>query len=418
MAHVPRFTGGVVAVIPDDRATSRFRVAVVYGVRAGRGGLGLHAATVLAGIGRGEATVHAFGPGRFDEWPLDGGMPGVNWHESQPFIPLWAARYTWLRWRQGQLQFLHDRCLGRWAAANVEQLEPHYCYVFTQVGLETLKWARREGVATVLDNANGHIRDYREVCHRESLRWCGGAYWGHPSPAMVERVEEEYRLADRIRVSSEWAKSSLMAMGVPGSKIHVAALPLNLQRFHLSTNRLTSDGPLRVCYVGSMNLGKGFVYLLRAIKMLGPSRVDLEMVGATGDRCCRRLLERERDGLTIKCAPGDPVPAYHRAEVLVLPSLHDGFGFVVAEAMACGLPVIVTDQCGAADLVRPGLTGWIVQAGRAEALAIALEDAMRRRAELVLMGRLARGDVESRAAPTCLTALCDWFYHNKAIEKQ
>ncbi len=400
------------------RARVRSQVAVVYGVRAGEGGLGLHAATVLAGIAGGEGVVHAFGPGRIGDWPLSGAVPVVNEHKSPHFVPSWAARWTWLRWSQGQLQLLHDSHLGRWAAAQVEQLQPQTCYVFTQVGLETLKWARRWEVPAVLDNPNGHIRAYREVCQRESLRWCGRAYWGHPSGAMVERVEEEYHLADIIRVSSEWAKASMTARGVPASKIHVVPLPLNLLRFHLVANRMPSSGPLRVCYVGSMNLGKGFIYLLRAIRMIGADRISLEVVGATGDRWFRRLMERERDGLMIKCAPGDPIPAYHRGEVFVLPSLHDGFGFVVAEAMACGLPVIVTDSCGSADLVRPGQTGWVVPVGQAEALAAALEDAIRRRRDLASMGQLARCDVESRNGPACFSALRDWFQYNRGAHDE
>jgi len=157
-------------------------------------------------------------------------------------------------------------------------------------------------------------------------------------------------------------------------------------------------------------LRKGFVYLLRAIKLLGPRVVKLEIVGATGDRWCRKLFESERRGLDLECTPGDPLAAYHRAELLVLPSLEDGFGFVVAEAMACGLPVIVTDCCGASEWVRADETGWVIRAGQAEALASALDHAMRRRAELRSMGRFAREDVERRASLQCLTAVSSWVY--------
>lgn len=388
-------------------------VAVVYGLKAGLGGLGVQSANALAGLATGNAPVHAFGPGRVREWPLPGEVPAVNWHESPVFVPPWAARYTWLRWRTGRLQFQHNRRLGSWAAVQVERLQPEHCYVFTQVGLETLKWARRAGIPTVLESPNGHIRDFRAVYETESLRWCGMRYWGHPSLAMLERVEEEYHLADRIRVSSEWAKASIAARGVPANKIYVFQQPLNLLRFYPRANNVASDGPLRVCYVGSLDLRKGFPYLLRAIRLMGADRVSLEIMGATGDRCCRRLFARERVGLRFKCHPGDPIPAYHAAEIFVLPTLEDGSPFAAAEAMACGLPVIVTENCGAAEWVRPGHTGWIVPAKNAEALAGALEDALRRRKDLAIMGQLARTDVERRAGPSCYMALCDWFYNGK-----
>ncbi len=390
-------------------------MALVYGAPAGVGGLGAQSANAIAALASGKAVVHAFGPGYVDAWPLSKAASNVRWHESPPIIQSWVLRYTWLRWAAGQLKFLHDSRLGRWAAAEVERLRPQNCYLFTHVALETLKWARRQGVPTVLDSPNGHICNFREVYEREARHWCGARYWGHPSLAMVERVKEEYELAHRIRVSSEWAKASLVAEGIPTDKIHVLQQPVNLLRFCPRMAPILSHGPLRICYVGSLDLRKGFAYLLRAVKMIGADRVSLAIVGATGDRCCRRLFARERAGLTLKCDPGDPVATYHGAELFVLPALEDGSPFAVAEAMACGLPVIVTESCGAAEWVRSGETGWIVPAGRTEALATALEDALRRRKELPSMGRLARADVEQRAGPACFGVLCDWFYDGKSF---
>lgn len=385
------------------------KVAITYGVEAGRGGLGLQAATALTGLAKGEASVHAFGPGYIDNWPLSQGIPPVIWHQSPAFLPSWVDRYTWLRWYHGQYQYLMDVRLGRWAASEIERVQPDACYTFTQVGLETLKWAKRAGIPTAIDNPNGHIRNFREVGLSEARRLCQKNYLLHPSAASVERIEEEYELADRIRVSSEWAKSSMVAYGVSADKIKVVPQPLNLKRFTPPSVRPSNDGPLRICFVGILGLHKGFAYLLKAMRSLGAERASVKFVGATGDRCSRLVLEREQSGLKVECAPGDPVATYQQSEIFVLPSLHDGFGFVVAEAMACGLPVIVTDKCGAQSWVRPGATGWIVPSGDAEALAAALEDALRRRDDLAAMGQQARADVEKLADPICLTELHDWF---------
>ncbi len=389
------------------------QVALVYGVPAGGGGLGLQAASAITALAASESIVHAFGPGRVKVWPLPGGVPEVVWHESPPALPAWMLRYSWWRWYQGHYQFQCDRRLGSWARQQVEKLQPERCYVFTQVGLEVLKWASSRSVPAVLDNPNGHIRHYREVFVREAGRWFGTKHLGHPTEAMVERVEEEYELADRIRVSSEWAKDSMVSYGVPAGKIQVVAQPLDLLRFQPNGERSEADGPLRICYTGNLNLAKGFPYLMRAVKMLGDDQISLEIVGATGNRPTKNLFDKERRGMKLSSAPGDPVPAYRRAEVFVLPSLHDGFGFVVAEAMACGLPVIVTEDCGAAGWVRDGETGWIIPSGRVDALADALNDALRRRAELKEMGRLARAEVEERADPACLNHLREWVYQNK-----
>src|SRR5262249_15964472 len=115
-------------------------------------------------------------------------------------------------------------------------------------------------------------------------------------------------------------------------------------------------------------------------------------------------------GLNVTVAPGDPVPAYHRAELFVLPSLEDGFGFVAAEAMACGLPVVVTDQCGAAEWLRPGETGWVIPAGAAESLAAVVEPAPANGGGLGEMGRAARLAVEARDPGTALRLLAERVY--------
>jgi glycosyltransferase involved in cell wall biosynthesis len=110
---------------------------------------------------------------------------------------------------------------------------------------------------------------------------------------------------------------------------------------------------------------------------------------------------------TAICAPGDPRPAYARSELFVLPTLEDGSPFAVAEAMASGLPVIVTSDCGAAEWVRPE-TGWVVAPRDVPALRRALQDALARREALQEMGRLAREDTEARAGEHCYRALAEF----------
>lgn len=393
------------------------RVAVVYGTPPCAGGLGHSVAAGIAAAANGAAQeAFGLGPGRSVAWSLPGGSPAVTWKESPDSIPSWITRYSWLRWRQGQAGFLRDRSLGRWAAQQVAQLRPDAGYLFTQVAFETLRWCRNESVPTVLDNPNGHIRNFKEICERESQRWFGKKFHGHPSAAMVARVEEEYRLADRIRVYSEWGKACMLRYGVPEAQVHVLRQTVNLERFRPPVERPRTDGPLKICYVGSIDLRKGFVYLLKAIRAVGAKRVKLRMVGGTGDRDCARLLERESAGLDIQIEPGNSLPVYQQSELLVVPTLEDGLPFVLVEGLACGLPVIVTREAGAAECVRPGESGWVVPAGDAEALAAALEQALGRRKELWAMGQLARADVEQYAGLAQLEQLSSWFSNDVRVE--
>lgn len=387
------------------------RIALVYGSRPGIGGLGHQASTAISALAIGAEEMFALGPGpRSTPWSLPGGKPAATWIEPPEGTPSWVTKYTWMRFRPGGVGLWRDGRLGRWAAEQLERLRPESCYLFTQVALESLRWCRREGIPTVLDNPNGHIRNFQEICSKESLRWLGRKFHGHPTQQMVERVEEEYELADRIRVSSEWSKACMLRYGVPEEKIHVLRQALDLKRFCPPRTGPPQEGPLRVCYAGSLDVRKGFVYLLRAIRLIGPQRVRLEIVGATGDRNSAQLLDRESADLDIMVAPGDPVPIYQRSEVIVHPSLEDGLAFSVLEGMACGLPAIVTEETGAKECVRAGETGWVVPAGNEEALAQAMEQAIRERANLPSMGQRARSDIEDYAGSPQLKRLSDWVF--------
>jgi len=372
--------------IADRRADKRPTV-LAYGTPPGVGGLGHHAADVLEAMQRSIGGLKIYGPPPADQESAGHVLPPF------PFVPAWRRRYTWLRYMTGQYQYATDRRFGRWLASQVPREGFGRAYVFAQIAHECLRLAKGTGALTVLDNPNGHIRDFREQLCRESLRWTGWPFLGHPSERMVRRVEEEYRLADGIRVSSHWARRSLIARGVDADKIFVVPQAIDINRFR-PCRQTVARGPLRLVFVGSISLGKGFPYLLRALSLVGARHFHLEMIGATGDPWCRRLLKRLRAGLDVVDGPGDPLPAYQQGDLFVLPSLHDGFGLVVAEAMACGLPVITTDACGASEWVTEE-SGWVLPRGQEEALAAALESALTRRDALPAMGMAARRTAES-----------------------
>jgi glycosyltransferase involved in cell wall biosynthesis len=376
---------------PPGSSSTRV-VATVYGPPPGQGGSGVLADQVLSGLAAAGGTVHALGPRSPVASPA---ARSVVWYDPPETVASWRLRYSWLRWNTGRLVLLRSRARGRWAARKLERISPALCYAFAEVGLEPLQWARARGIASVLDSPSGNIRHFHNVVTREYERWCHAPARSHPIPAMVDRVEEEYRLADRIRAASMFTRDSMIQNGVAPDKISVVPYPMDLSRFHPPEGgRRPGTGPLRVCYVGMLAMHKGFVYLLRAARSLGPSAVSLRLIGGTVDRHTRRLLRDERRGLSVIDGPArDVIEELHRAELLVLPSLHDGFGFVVAEAMATGLPVIVTDQTGAADWVVDGETGWVIRAADPDVLAGALQSAIDRRASLPEMGHAARGAV-------------------------
>lgn len=380
--------------------------AIVFGAPVNIGGLGVQSANAVHAIARASARVSAFGPSSTSALTPFGAH--VCWNRASSRLSAWRKRYTTLRWEHGKLQYENDVTIGKWAADQIGGVRPDLCYVFTQVGLETLRVARKLGIPSILESPNGHIRGFRKVYDQETAKWCDGSYRGHPTQLMVERVEEEYNLADHIRVSSHWARSSLASHGIPLDKIHVLQQPVDLMRYKPPAEKHATDGPLRVVFVGSLDLRKGFVYFLLALKLLDQKSYHVQLVGATGDRCCARLLARHSQGLNIESAPGDAVPAYHRNELFVLPTLEDGSPFAVAEAMASGLPAIVTEACGSAEWIQEGVSGWVVPPRAVERLAEVIEKARESREKLCQMGVNARSSTEKRAGPQATQDVADW----------
>ena len=367
-------------------------IAFVHPKPVGGGGLGRLAEDVVRGLAESGATVHAFGPPT--PRAVRDALPRIEWHESPPALPAWVSRWTWLRWWVGQRTMVDSMLLGRWAAGEIARLRPDRCYLFAEVALETLRWARAAKVPTVVDNPTGDVRHYREAKVREVAQWVHGRFRAHPSPAMVRRTVKEYDLADVVRVASTFSRTSMLERGVPPEKVAVVSYPLDFTRFVPPSSPRSTEGPMRVCSVAAIAPAKGFQYLLEAVRSAGADRIAVDLVGGTDTRGTRQLLTRLGEGLMIRTGPRDSVAtAYHDAELFVLPTLHDGWGFVVAEAMACGLPVVVTDTCGALDLVEPGQTGWIVPAGDANALAAVLREASGDRARLAAMGAAARASL-------------------------
>ncbi|MGE3957917.1 MAG: glycosyltransferase family 4 protein [Vicinamibacterales bacterium] len=369
---------------------------VAYPASPGHGGLGHHSEQVLqALVGAGLDPVEAFGPAPADR----ARFPGVDFTAPPTFMPGWYRRYTPYRYDTGRYQFTGDRRFGRWLGAQLTARPFTHGYLLTQVAEETLRLARVRGARSILDSPTGHIRHYQQMLERESRRWVGWPYIGHPNARMVNRVEAEYQLADRIRVSSRWSLATLVDGGIDPRKVFVAPQQVDITRFAPPSARPAPSGPLRIAFVGSFSLAKGFPYLLEAVRRVGPQHVVVEMVGATGDLWSRRLFARLADGLHVVHAPGHPLEALRRADLFVFPTLHDGFGLAVAEALACGLPVITTDCCGAAEWMVGEDAGWIVPAGELDPLADTLRAALDDRVRLREMGERARGVAERLSAP-------------------
>lgn len=177
----------------------------------------------------------------------------------------------------------------------------------------------------------------------------------------------EYEMADVIYVNSEYARRTFLEKGVAASKLRRRIINVD-PRFSPPIQRFTSEC-FRVVYVGRLHVTKGLAVLLDAFARLPDREAELVLVGGYGTNGMERYLrQRLASDRRIKIRPGDPIFYLHRADVLVHASFEDGLGLAPLEALACGVPVVVTEDTGMKEYVVHGQNGYIIPTGDADAL--------------------------------------------------
>lgn len=194
----------------------------------------------------------------------------------------------------------------------------------------------------------------------------------------IERLawrQREWELADLVIVNSQFTLDTFARAGYDTGKVRVVRYGAPAVAAAETPSAPANDGqPLKCLWAGTFSVRKGAHYLLEAWKQLPRGHdLQLDIYGAWA------LPERFRRDLPASIRFHGSIPQtelfqrYREADILVFPTLCDGFGMVVTEAFAKGLPVITTDRAGAADLVRQEENGLIVPAGHAAGLASALD---------------------------------------------
>jgi glycosyltransferase involved in cell wall biosynthesis len=195
-----------------------------------------------------------------------------------------------------------------------------------------------------------------------------------------EKQLEELKLCEYLLAPSRFVRDSFTEKGFEVSRVTVLPYGVDLQRFQPAEDMKKGGKAFRVICVGGISVHKGHIYLLEAWKKLGLRNAELLLVGPIAARM-RNILNRY-GGLFrhVPFVPNDEIRReYTRSSVFVLPSLEDGFGLVCAEAMACGVPAIVTVNAGAADIVTHGEDGFVVPIRSPDAIAEHIETLYRDR---------------------------------------
>lgn len=249
-------------------------------------------------------------------------------------------------------------------------------YAYEDGALRSFQEAKNLGIQCLYDLPIGYWRSASRLLNQEREKW---PEWSSTltgfkdSEEKLRRKDEELRLSDRIFVASSFTAQTLKDFPGPLAPVEIIPYgfpPVTSERDYKA---ILKDQPLKLLFVGGLSQRKGIANLFAAVEQLG-NYASLTVVGRKASQQCAALDAALAKHTWIPSLPHhDILKLMREHDVLLFPSLFEGFGLVITEAMSQGTPVITTDRTAGPDLISHGENGWLVEAGSTQALYECIE---------------------------------------------
>lgn len=224
--------------------------------------------------------------------------------------------------------------------------------------LHTINAAKKRGIKTILERGSTHMLFAKHTLEEEYERM-GIKNMSIVHPKIVERECAEYDAADYISIPSTFVYNTFVDQGVDPSKL--IKTPYGVDVSHFSPGE-KKDDVFRIIFCGARCVRKGIYYLLKAFTELDLPNSELWLIGSTSLDGEIILKQFQSEKIKLK----GPFPQfelnsyYQQGSVFCLPSIEEGMGMVISQAMACGLPIICTKNTIGDDLVRDHQEGFVI----------------------------------------------------------
>ncbi len=277
-----------------------------------------------------------------------------------------ATRMGWNQWMEHETGlFSIDRVTHGLDAKVAEELRnsstpPTAIYAYEDGASASFAAAKQRHIRCLYDLPIGYWQASQTIQSEEAERqpeWAATLTAIIDSPEKLARKDAELADADAIFVASQFTARTLTDHAFSTNKIHI--IPYGCPTPE-SEPAPAHAGPLRVLFVGSLGQRKGTSYLLSAIEKLG-EHATLTLLGTKPMAHCAPLEKALQKHRWLPSLPHAEVLREMRAhDVLVFPSLFEGFGLVITEALSQGIPVITTANTSGPDLLTEGEDGYII----------------------------------------------------------
>lgn len=289
-----------------------------------------------------------------------------------------------------------DALFDRFVAKIVARSEPIDIFVgWAHYVLNSIPVIKKKSKKLIIESGSCHILEQQAILQEAYNRL--GLDFAPIQQASIEKMIQEYEHADYIVTPSQFAQNSFVRHGLPPDKILTVPCGANTSFFLQEKKEIPKK--FSVIFVGLLSIRKGIHILLEAWKKasLHPDHAQLVLVGSL-QKDLHHVLSHytipqnivfygATDRQTLK-------QLYASSSLLVLPSLEDGFGMVMGEAMASGLPIIATKNSGGPDIIDHGKTGFLLDAHNEHQLADTLRWCFENQEKTYAMGLQAQQQVD------------------------
>ena len=310
--------------------------------------------------------------------------------------------------RQGLLrsheEWFHT-LFGRWAAAEINNERWDVVILWSGVAEETLRLLSGRSTLKLLQRGSAHIATQARLLKEEEERT--GAPQDRPSPWMVAREQREYELADAVIVLSTFSYNTFISEGYQQEKLNAILSGASLNDFRPAPQviedrcrRILSNEPLRILNAGNFSFQKGMWDMAKIIRSVERNRYNFRFVGSIPSEATTLATDLAHLATFIPKQPQSNLPIHYAwSDIFILPSIQDGFQAVLGQAAASGLPILTTPNGAGVDIVREGISGWILPIRSPELFVERLQWCDSHRDELASMARRIYLDFKPRDWP-------------------
>jgi glycosyltransferase involved in cell wall biosynthesis len=311
-------------------------------------------------------------------------------------IQKWTEHETGRYSVDGVYQSLDGKVAKRLAKLGANNLDAVYAY--EDGAYLTFQTARELGIQALYDLPIGYWRAAQKLLLDEKDHnpgWAETLTGFKDSAKKLNRKDRELELADHIFVASSFTRKTLEQF--PGKLAPVHVIPYGFpepgeeKEYEGLNNR-----KLKLLFVGGLSQRKGISYLFDAVEGFR-DQVELTVVGRKPVDHCNALNDALSKHQWIESLPHKEILQLMRHhDAFVFPSLFEGFGLVVTEAMSQGVPVITTERTCGPDIIKNGEDGWLINAGSTAEIERVIDEILSNPRKLRDNGRAARQKAESR----------------------